>query len=179
MRDAITVVEDEVRELVRRRHLDPTAEPAAVRRLVDEVIADYDERSLRGTLPALPDVALAARLVFDSVAGFGPLQRFLDDPSVEEIWINEPSKVFVARRGVSELTTTILTAARSATWSRRCSRRPGAGSTCRRRSSTRCCPTAPPARRHPGHHRDGTGRSTSASSCCRPTPSTSWSASGR
>ncbi len=27
------------------------------------------------------------------VAGFGPLQRFLDDPSVEEIWINEPGPV--------------------------------------------------------------------------------------
>ena len=35
---------------------------------------------------------------------------YLDDPTVEEIWINEPSKVFIARRGRSELTTTILTA---------------------------------------------------------------------
>jgi pilus assembly protein CpaF len=29
---------------------------------------------------------------------------------VEEIWINEPRRVFVARRGRSELTTTTLTA---------------------------------------------------------------------
>jgi pilus assembly protein CpaF len=29
---------------------------------------------------------------------------------VEEIWINEPSKVFIARHGRSELTTTIFTA---------------------------------------------------------------------
>jgi Flp pilus assembly CpaF family ATPase len=29
---------------------------------------------------------------------------------VEEIWINEPSKVFVARNGRSELTTTVLSA---------------------------------------------------------------------
>jgi pilus assembly protein CpaF len=43
------------------------------------------------------------------VAGFGPLQRYLDDPTVEEIWINEPGKVFIARRGRSELTTTIFT----------------------------------------------------------------------
>ena len=46
----------------------------------------------------------------DALAGFGPLQPFLDDPGIEEIWINEPGRVFVARRGRSELTTLILTA---------------------------------------------------------------------
>jgi pilus assembly protein CpaF len=47
--------------------------------------------------------------VVDAVAGFGPLQPLLDDPEIEEIWINEPGRVFVARRGRSELTTLILT----------------------------------------------------------------------
>ena len=47
----------------------------------------------------------AAKSVLDAVAGFGPLQQYLDDPTVEEIWINEPGKVFVARNGVAELTT--------------------------------------------------------------------------
>jgi len=108
--NAIAVVEDEVRELVRRRGVDPVADPGAVRRLVDEVISDYDERSVSGTLPPLLDARDAARAVFDAVAGFGPLQKYLDDPTVEEIWINEPTKVFVARHGVHELTTTILTA---------------------------------------------------------------------
>jgi pilus assembly protein CpaF len=108
--NAISVVEDEVRELVRRRGLDPIADPGAVRRLVDEVISEYDERSIGGTLPQLVDARLAARHVFDAVAGFGPLQKYLDDPTVEEIWINEPTKVFIARRGGHELTTTILTA---------------------------------------------------------------------
>ncbi len=107
--NAITAVEDEVRELVRRRGLDPVADPAAVRRLVDEVISDYDERSVGGNIPQLVDARLAARQVFDAVAGFGPLQKYLDDPTVEEIWINEPTKVFIARRGIHELTTTILT----------------------------------------------------------------------
>lgn len=103
------MVEDEVRELVRRRGLDPSSDLAAVRRLVDEVVAEYDERSLTGTLPPLFDPRGTARAVYDAVAGFGPLQRHLDDPSVEEIWINEPGRVFVARRGRSELTNTILT----------------------------------------------------------------------
>jgi pilus assembly protein CpaF len=105
---ALGVVEDEVRELVRRRGLDPDVDPAAIRSLIDEVLADYDERALTSALPPLGDPFAAARSVFDAVAGFGPLQPFLDDPTVEEIWINEPGRVFVARAGRSELTTTVL-----------------------------------------------------------------------
>jgi pilus assembly protein CpaF len=108
--DAIAVVEDEVRELVRRRGLDPAQDVTAIRRLVDDVIADYDERTLTGAMPALADRSIAARSVYDAVAGFGPLQPYLDDPEVEEIWINDPGRVFIARRGRSELTTTILRA---------------------------------------------------------------------
>jgi pilus assembly protein CpaF len=106
--DAVAVVEDEVRELVRRRGLDPVREPVLMRRLVEEAVADYDERSLTGGLPALVDRAAAVRSLMDAVAGFGPLQRYLDDPDVEELWINEPGKVFVAKSGQPELTTTIL-----------------------------------------------------------------------
>ncbi len=104
----VEAVEAEVRELVRRRGLDPIEDRLAVRRLVDEVVADYDERALTSTLPPLADLPGAVRTVYDAVAGFGPLQRHLDDPTVEEIWINEPGRVFVARRGQSELTNTIL-----------------------------------------------------------------------
>jgi pilus assembly protein CpaF len=107
---AQAVLESEVRELVRRRGLDPIAEPDVVARLVDEVVADYLDRAVNAPLPPLPDAAAAARAVLDAVAGFGPLQPLLDDPAVEEIWINEPGRVFVARHGRSELTTIILTA---------------------------------------------------------------------
>ena len=102
---AVEAIEDEVRELVRRRGLDPVAAPEDARALVDEVVAGY---AARAALPG--DPVRLARAVLDAVAGFGPLQRWLDDPEVEEIWINEPGKVFVARRGTSELTTTVLTA---------------------------------------------------------------------
>lgn len=101
-------IEAEVRELVRRRGLDPIEDRTAMRRLVDEVVTDYDERTLTSSLAPLADPKAVARAVYDAVAGFGPLQRHLDDPTVEEIWINEPGRVFVARRGRSELTTTIL-----------------------------------------------------------------------
>ena len=80
---------------MRRRGLDPIEDRAAMRRLVDEVVSDYDERALTSSLPPLSDARSAARAVYDAVAGFGPLQRHLDDPTVEEIWINEPGRVFV------------------------------------------------------------------------------------
>lgn len=103
-------VESEVRELIRRSGVDPVRDVGELDRLVRDAVADYDERSLHGSLPALADLEHAVKSVKDAVAGFGPLQPYFDDPEIEEIWINEPTKVFVARGGVSELTTTMLTA---------------------------------------------------------------------
>lgn len=60
-----------------------------MRRLIDEAVTDYDERTLTSTLAPLPDLKIAARAVYDAVAGYGPLQRHLDDPTIEEIWIYE------------------------------------------------------------------------------------------
>jgi pilus assembly protein CpaF len=110
MATARAIVEGEVRELVRRRGIDPVAEPDAVAALIDEVVSDYLDRAVTAQLPPLTETGPVARAVLDAVAGFGPLQPFLDDPTVEEIWINEPGRVFIARRGRSELTTLILTA---------------------------------------------------------------------
>ena len=42
-------------------------------------------------------------------SNYGELQQLLDDPSIEEIWINSPQRVFVARSGKSELTNIVLT----------------------------------------------------------------------
>jgi pilus assembly protein CpaF len=108
--DAVLTVESEVRELIRRSGLDPARDARELDRLVRDAVADYDERSLHGGLPTLPNVEAAVKSVIDSVAGYGPLQPYFDDPDVEEIWINEPTKVFIARGGSAELTTTILTA---------------------------------------------------------------------
>lgn len=103
-------IHDEAKELVRRRGLDPLADPRATRILIDEVVGHYEERVALSSLPPLLDRAEAARYVFDQLAGFGQLQQFLDDPTVEELWVNEPGRVFVARAGRSELTTVMLTA---------------------------------------------------------------------
>jgi pilus assembly protein CpaF len=105
---AQAILEGEVRELVRRRGLDPIAEPQVVARLVDDAVADYRDRAITSALPALLDIDAVSRNIRDAVAGFGPLQPLLDDPTIEEIWINEPGRVFIARHGRSELTTLIL-----------------------------------------------------------------------
>src|SRR5690242_1215460 len=72
-------------------------------------VGDYRDRAVTAALPPLGDPSHVTRRVVDAVAGFGPLQPFLDDPEIEEIWINEPGRVFVARRGRSQLTTLIPT----------------------------------------------------------------------
>jgi len=108
--DGIGIVEDEVRELVRRRGLDPARQAADVRRIVEAAVRDYDERSMLGSLPPLGPLDEAMRRVFDAVAGLGPLQPLLDDPTVEEIWINSPSEIYCSRGGSSELTSIRLEA---------------------------------------------------------------------
>ena len=177
--DAVRTVEAEVRELIRRSGLDPAREPQAVQRLVRDAVADYDQRSMHGGMPVLGDVARAEKSVWDTVAGFGPLQQYFDDPTVEEIWINEPTRVFVARGGVAELTTTLLTGDEVRDLVERMLKSSGRRvDLSRARSSMRCCPTAPGCTWSSPTSPASTGTSTSASSSSRPTASTTSCALG-
>ncbi len=45
-----------------------------------------------------PDIAMT----------FGPLAPFMNDGEIEEIWINSPERIFIARRGKNELTNLFL-----------------------------------------------------------------------
>lgn len=110
MKSPDAIVEDEVRELVRRRQLDPSRDaPTVVGKLVDEVLSDYESRFEASNLPRIENRSAVRKTVLDRVAGFGPLQQFLDDPKVEEIWINGPGRVFIAREGRHALTSLQLT----------------------------------------------------------------------
>ncbi|TRZ72157.1 MAG: CpaF family protein [Streptomycetaceae bacterium] len=40
---------------------------------------------------------------------FGAIADFMKDPTIEEIWINSPERIFIARSGRSELTNLLLT----------------------------------------------------------------------
>src|SRR5690606_2370830 len=75
------------------------------------LVAEHDARSLTGAVLPVGDPAGVVTELVSRLSGFGPLQQYLDDDSVEEIWVNDPSRVFVARDGRHELTTTVLTAA--------------------------------------------------------------------
>ena len=90
---AVADIETQVRERIRSTGLDPVREADAVRVLVDDALAQWEHRSLVGDVAPIADPAGAARMVMDNVAGLGPLQQYLDDPAVEEIWINSPTKV--------------------------------------------------------------------------------------
>jgi pilus assembly protein CpaF len=109
MNDAVRLIADQVRSRVRRDGVDLSTSGALAHEYVHDELRRYSERALGGSLPLIADEVRAAREIVASLTGFGALQPYLDDPGVEEIWINGPSRVFVARDGVPELTTTMLT----------------------------------------------------------------------
>ena len=104
-------LDERVREHVRREGVDPQRDAGLVRRIAEGVVRDHDEQSLTGAVAPVPDVDSVIGELVARVSGFGPLQPFLDDPTVEEIWVNDPSRVFVARHGRHELTNLMLSTA--------------------------------------------------------------------
>jgi pilus assembly protein CpaF len=102
-------LDTQVRAAVRRDGVDPQREVHLVRSIAEQLVRAHDERSLTGAVTPVPDADGVVGELVARVSGFGALQGYLDDPDVEEIWINEPSRVFVARAGRHELTNTILT----------------------------------------------------------------------
>jgi len=112
--DLAAEVEARVRDSIRSSAIDPMREPETVRALVEECLDEVirqriDRDDAQGA--AQIDRAGIGVQVRHAVAGFGALQVFFDDPEVEEVWINDPGRVFIARGGRSELTSVVLTEA--------------------------------------------------------------------
>jgi len=99
-------VVERVRALVRDRGTDPMSDPRGVRAAILDVLDGLAAEEHAES--SYVDVEAWAQDLHDAVAGYGPLQRLFDDDAVEEIWWNEPNRVFAARRGRSELTTVVL-----------------------------------------------------------------------
>lgn len=100
---------ERVRDSLRAAQLDPGREPERAAQLARAEVRRYNDFALaRGERP-LDDEATHVRFVLAQVAGYGPLQAYLDDPTVEEVWINAPDRIFVARGGVSEQVALTLT----------------------------------------------------------------------
>jgi len=109
MSRAVSIITDEVRARVRREGIDLSSDRELAQQYVHDEVQRYSERALGGSVPLLSDEDHATRQIVAALTGFGALQPFFDDAEVEEIWINAPNKVFIARGGISELTTVTLT----------------------------------------------------------------------
>lgn len=46
--------------------------------------------------------------MMDTAVVFGPIADFMEDDSIEEVWINSPERIFIARAGKSQLTNLVL-----------------------------------------------------------------------
>jgi len=108
--DQVVLLAQQLRQIVRDRRIDPRTDVAAVRAAAHEVVARHEAASLTGQVSSLEDPDLTVGQLVVDLTGLGPLQRFLDDDSVEEIWINAPDRVFIARDGRHELTAVRLSA---------------------------------------------------------------------
>jgi pilus assembly protein CpaF len=103
MSGAVGEVIQEVRTRVRTGGISPHEEVIELRHMVEDILAQSTNAASDNESPQILVDQIA-----NQISGFGKLQPLLDDPSVEEIWINEPGRIFVARNGKSELTSVIL-----------------------------------------------------------------------
>ena len=96
------VVAERVRRRLRTERTDPSLAPEEARRIAQAEVRRHNDLALSRGDAMIEDESACVRDVLASVGGFGPLQPLLDDPTVEEIWLNGPEHVFVARGGKSE-----------------------------------------------------------------------------
>lgn len=103
MTDPVRLIADRVRDRVRRDGVDLASDSPRATAYARDEVRRYAEHALGGSLPLVADEVRTEREVLASLTGFGPLQPYLDDPTVEEIWINAPDRIFIARDGRPEL----------------------------------------------------------------------------
>jgi len=96
------LVAERVRRRLRAEHTDPSLAPEEAKRIAQSEVRRHNDVALSRGDATIDDESACVRDVLASVAGFGVLQPFLDDPTIEEIWLNGPDRIFIARGGVSE-----------------------------------------------------------------------------
>lgn len=107
-RSAFDTVERRLHDLVREAGVDPTTAPGEVADLVERVLDTYERDVEVSSLERVADRETVKRSLIDGLAGLGPLQPLMDDPRVEEIWVNGPGRVFYARDGEHVLSNIVL-----------------------------------------------------------------------
>ncbi len=109
MSGAVNDVIQEVRTRVRTGGISPQEEVIELRHMVEDILAQSKVASSFAFEHERPQILVEQ--IANQISGFGLLQPLLDDPTIEEIWINEPGRIFVAKHGKSELTSVILSEA--------------------------------------------------------------------
>lgn len=96
------LVVERVRQRLRAEGTDPSLDPEAARAVALAEVLRFNDLALSRGEIMIDDEAAFVRDVLASVSGFGALQPLLDDPEIEEIWLNGPESIHVARGGASE-----------------------------------------------------------------------------
>jgi len=96
------LVAERVRQRLRAEGTDPTFDSSAARSVTLAEVRKFNDLALARGAAVIDDEAACVRDVLAAVSGFGPLQSLLDDPEIEEIWLNGPESIHVARGGVAE-----------------------------------------------------------------------------
>ena len=96
------VVAERVRRRLRLEHTDPSSHPDEARHIAQTEVRRHNDLALQRGEAMIDDEAALVRDVLASVSGFGALQPLLDDPEIEEIWLNGPDRIFIARGGTTE-----------------------------------------------------------------------------
>lgn len=98
------LIAERVRLRLRAEGIDPSVDPDAARRITRAEVRRHDDLALARGEGLIEDESACVRDVLASLGGFGALQPLLDDPEVEEIWLNGSGYVHVARGGAAERT---------------------------------------------------------------------------
>ena len=111
MSPSTAAVTERVRARLRAERTDPSLHPGEARRIAQFEVRRHNDQALARGTATIDDEAACVRDILAGVAGYGPLQPLLDDDTIEEIWLNGPAHVFVAREGRSERLPITLTEA--------------------------------------------------------------------
>lgn len=102
-------VVERVRDRLRAERVDTARDASAALSIARDEVRRHNDFALARGLTPIDDEAACVRDVLARVTGYGPLQAYLDDPTVEEVWINAPDRIFIARGGVAERVPLTLT----------------------------------------------------------------------
>lgn len=107
----VDLLVERVREQARERGIDPKRHKERLEELIADVIASERDSSVPMNRPTnRPTNRMAQSRVEPPRVVERTLQDYLSDSEIEELWINAPDRIFIARQGETELTPLVMTA---------------------------------------------------------------------